>query len=1192
MKKIYVIFLLFIAVFSICTKLFSQQRPDKVIPYPALALEYQKYLGYPVSMATGIPDINIPLFDFKTGNYSIPLSLNYHSSGIKVTQSPGLAGYGWSLMPSFRITRIIHNRDDERHLVNTNEIRSAEDIEQEFANSNTYNIDPINNNIKYFEKIAHNGSGLPTADLIDTEYDIFTIQLPACSGNFILQNNNNTWQVVKINSNALKITPNIVNNGLDGFDVLDENGILYKFGYYPKENVVSEYTEYQYPSRISSSWMLYKIILPDSSEITFSYKSQYVHDAFVQWNRDIVTDNLCIPISSDIELGLSQLGIKEGVKTIDDGFDVRSYNCFPKAITSPSGCIDFEYESTDSYQLNRIVLRDSEGNEIKNIVLQREAKDNKLLGSVLLSDGGIYQLKYNPLNFSKMNAQDYWGYYNEYSIGLNFVPKMEIPVEYSTSGSSTVTVGWGNRGSSELHMQANILEKIIYPTGGYSSFTYEANRYYDNVYKTTLLAGGLRIKEIKTYDPISDKTIDKIYKYGENESGHGNITYVPRKEYFIKESIVLELNGDGFPICTYRQRETTPYSYLNFYLSTNTTIWYPSVTEYSEGGKTVYEYIYTPDELTDSRSYFDGNNLFIKHYYSYISSEPELIKKSVYKIENGVPTLVHEIANTYIFIEQGDPIKGLFVREYIRAPSQFNRRWHTFIDECGCPFHTHTSKEAPHGWYIYFYDSWFSLYLHADSPYHIFPHDNYYIHRGIRQLASTTDTEYSAKGNISKTKYYSYDNVHPYNLKMESERLSNNNTFSTKYYYPYENIAGVDLSMRNLLLANNRYSSVIQKETFSNTKLLNTERILYKDYGKGLILPSSVQTSASGATNLRTDITYDTYDARGNIRQVTTLDGISSVYLWSYNYQYPVAEIKNATYEQVKTALGENPDTLGISSMPLIMDKIDALRSKLPNAMVSTYTYKPLVGMLKANDPRGIATRFGYESFGRLAEIRDNEQYLKSDYIYRFANQQASGHPPIYQALNITLVMTSGENPTFAGTSGTFKATADGGSGQYKYFWYVNGVLKNESSNNQYTVEYARQENHTVMCKVVDLKTQEVVEKSTTVNIQYPQVTVKNITCDQNSAILKAEIVCDVETDITFILSYSKGSENRAEFNIGEFIILDESQEMTRTVKFRKGTTLIYIDLRGHRDGSAYVDFISAKDASFNAFALKTFEYF
>jgi hypothetical protein len=135
--------------------LLSQTGSNQVIPYPELAREFQKYLGYPVSMATGILDINIPLFDVKVDNYTLPFSLSYHSSGIKVTQSPGMVGYGWSLIPSFRITRVIHNRDDERYLINANEIPSEEDIDQIF-------------------------------------------------GNFILQKNNNILEAVKINSNALK----------------------------------------------------------------------------------------------------------------------------------------------------------------------------------------------------------------------------------------------------------------------------------------------------------------------------------------------------------------------------------------------------------------------------------------------------------------------------------------------------------------------------------------------------------------------------------------------------------------------------------------------------------------------------------------------------------------------------------------------------------------------------------------------------------------------------------------------------------------------------------------------------------------------------------------------------------------------------------------------------------------------------
>lgn len=71
-----------------------------------------QYVETPVSYYTGVPDISIPLYTIKVGDFELPISLKYHASGIKVAQEASRVGLGWSLYAGGEITRVIQDRDD------------------------------------------------------------------------------------------------------------------------------------------------------------------------------------------------------------------------------------------------------------------------------------------------------------------------------------------------------------------------------------------------------------------------------------------------------------------------------------------------------------------------------------------------------------------------------------------------------------------------------------------------------------------------------------------------------------------------------------------------------------------------------------------------------------------------------------------------------------------------------------------------------------------------------------------------------------------------------------------------------------------------------------------------------------------------------------------------------------------------
>src|SRR5258708_20404351 len=73
----------------------TDQRIDQlqnVIPPSPNASSLGKHADWPVNLYTGLPGIDIPIYELKARKASLPISLSYHASVINVVEHPsGLA---------------------------------------------------------------------------------------------------------------------------------------------------------------------------------------------------------------------------------------------------------------------------------------------------------------------------------------------------------------------------------------------------------------------------------------------------------------------------------------------------------------------------------------------------------------------------------------------------------------------------------------------------------------------------------------------------------------------------------------------------------------------------------------------------------------------------------------------------------------------------------------------------------------------------------------------------------------------------------------------------------------------------------------------------------------------------------------------------------------------------------------------
>jgi YD repeat-containing protein len=98
-----------------------------------------------------------------------------------------------------------------------------------------------------------------------------------------------------------------------------------------------------------------------------------------------------------------------------------------------------------------------------------------------------------------------------------------------------------------------------------------------------------------------------------------------------------------------------------------------------------------------------------------------------------------------------------------------------------------------------------------------------------------------------------------------------------------------------------------------------------------------------------------------------------------------ILEVKGATYAQVLEALGGSL-TLGDNGRNLTVDQVNSLRMNLPKGYVSHYIYGSHHGISRISDPNGRYKSYVYDSFGRLVEIRDHNNYVLEKFSFNIRN--------------------------------------------------------------------------------------------------------------------------------------------------------------------------------------------------------------
>lgn len=138
------------------------------------------------------------------------------------------------------------------------------------------------------------------------------------------------------------------------------------------------------------------------------------------------------------------------------------------------------------------------------------------------------------------------------------------------------------------------------------------------------------------------------------------------------------------------------------------------------------------------------------------------------------------------------------------------------------------------------------------------------------------------------------------------------------------------------------------------------------------LLPTSVVSVNSLGEN-REDMKMEVYDSQGNLVQYRGITGLPVTLIYGYNKSLVIAKIEGVTLAEISSYTADiisasNADHATNNSEPLLVQALETFRKNpvLAGYPITTYTYDPPIGLTSMTSPSGMKEIYEYDSAGRL----------------------------------------------------------------------------------------------------------------------------------------------------------------------------------------------------------------------------------
>lgn len=1086
----------------------QSQNLQSISPFTPEMSNLVKRVDIPLNYSSGALNYSLNLYTLKLRNLELPITLNYASTGFKPDVNSSNIGLGWDIEVGGKISHTIKGLDDLQY---PNE--SAYFPEGEFPvdrplkmNYNEY-VDPeaASAHPEYFFLTSDPKSRFWPGITFrphwginaDTQPDIFYYSFPGKSGKFFLDK-------TKTIGIQMPMGKEQISYEVGKFKIVDTSGNIYEYatkdlilmdsftilisGAHPIGNTSTNYSNF-YLSKIYSQNDVVEFVY-DNVEYAYDNPTSYTKGVIQNGGTPITGYTPTYEIQKASVVTKHTLPILKAIKVNDKQRISFNYNAPPRKDVKNI------YEKKIS-PLSEIVVK--EDNNFYNIKLEQTYFLSALtnlpsystswlkLNTVTINDTK-YSFEYyedGVVPTKDTESKDFWGYYS-----------LNAGSRYSKKDFKNYFYVQNRRPDKEA-TKLTTLKKIIYPTKGEDSFSYESNTYNEanykeyNIYqqqaaviynneflnnqqifeeykqftigtainneKVTLtynipfISGGATTTHFINYS-LKNETANS-YESFPALSGYGTIemylapgTYMLSmkaagldSDAFIKfdwEEITLTSQGQknlevgGLRLSEITTKDHTGNALLkkqityndNNLISTGILYDYPIFFEVENVGETIFDESfakilsfsafykkYNSNSLSDITG-FNGNSVYYSKVEEKIVASNNLDKGRVvyyFSIFNDSPLYYNKYYLTY---NDNSWKRGLLTKQEFYRKNEFlpfktiDNRYkiletpQTNLGESGIGY---TAPSQPNELHRMSYE------FFIESPHYSFQYKRYLI-RGVanfdfigKKLVSAwvykdqeTTTENINNKILKTTTDYVYSN--PVNAQLSKTIMTfpNKSLQETTYQYAHEKNKTklIEANMVGITLE----TTVVKKQNSSDPG--KTISKTYTDYPDtlpdtqtgNLLLPKSVSTLDMVTGGMSTEVTYNQYDNKGNILQYTIKTGVPTAIIWDKSQTQPIAKVEGATYAQASAVAGDivtasDQSQVGYSETNLLA-KLDAFRNDatLKGFQITTYTYKPLIGVTNITPPSGIREIYIYDTANRLQEVRDVNGNLLKSYEYHY----------------------------------------------------------------------------------------------------------------------------------------------------------------------------------------------------------------